>query len=391
MMKKYILMALCMSTGTMMAQWSDQGTGTTEDLNDVFFLDDNNGWAVGRNGAIVRTSDGGDTWTAQNSGTQEDLQEVFMVSASVGYAVGDQGTVVKYNGTSWSELPNVGTTLDMFGVFFLSADQGWISGDWGRIMRTENGGDSWTTENDNGNFSNLMNAIHMFSATDGWAVGTTGKIVHYNGTFWQDVSSGTTTELLGLDFTDASHGIAVGKSGTIRVYNGSDWNTSNSGLSTTFIYDVSYANASLAYAACTDGVILKYDGNVWTKDYEYSGIGTEIFYGVAARASGKTWVAGIGGDMKHLDAGGTTGVSLPETDPLITTCPNPSGKTFFIRLSGHFNGVLRISDLSGRTVKHLPVSETTGTIEVDMNGLNSGVYFIEHTGPEHRVYKHIIH
>jgi hypothetical protein len=33
--------------------WSEQTSGTSEDLCDVYFVDQNNGWAVGDNGIII--------------------------------------------------------------------------------------------------------------------------------------------------------------------------------------------------------------------------------------------------------------------------------------------------------------------------------------------------
>ena len=39
--------------------WVNQETGTEDVLEDIFFLDDKHGWAVGENGLILHTSNGG--------------------------------------------------------------------------------------------------------------------------------------------------------------------------------------------------------------------------------------------------------------------------------------------------------------------------------------------
>ena len=49
--------------------WTKQTSNTTELLNDIHFVDNMTGWAVGDNGTIVATVDGGANWTVQNSGT----------------------------------------------------------------------------------------------------------------------------------------------------------------------------------------------------------------------------------------------------------------------------------------------------------------------------------
>ena len=39
--------------------WDAQETGAEDVLEDIFFLDDKHGWAVGENGLILYTSNGG--------------------------------------------------------------------------------------------------------------------------------------------------------------------------------------------------------------------------------------------------------------------------------------------------------------------------------------------
>jgi len=44
-----------------------------EEMNAIYFADSNNGWAVGFEGTILHTSDGGVNWVQQTSGTGDDL------------------------------------------------------------------------------------------------------------------------------------------------------------------------------------------------------------------------------------------------------------------------------------------------------------------------------
>ncbi len=48
-------------------------------LNSILFVDFNLGWAVGFQGAILKTSDGGATWVPQNSGTKKDLFSIGLM------------------------------------------------------------------------------------------------------------------------------------------------------------------------------------------------------------------------------------------------------------------------------------------------------------------------
>ena len=64
----------------------------------------------------------------------------------------------------------------------------------------------------------------MLSTDEGVAVGTFGKILHWNGTDWSAVpSSPTTFRLRSVFMTSASDGWAVGDYGVIIQYVGTEW------------------------------------------------------------------------------------------------------------------------------------------------------------------------
>lgn len=79
---------------------------TSKQLLAVFFTDENTGWAVGKEGRILRTANGGTGWTAQTLGSvSKDLVALHFVSSELGYAVGKDGTVLKY-GTQTGGVPD---------------------------------------------------------------------------------------------------------------------------------------------------------------------------------------------------------------------------------------------------------------------------------------------
>ena len=57
--------------------WDIQPSGTTSDLNSIYFTDANTGYIVGYNGTILKTNNSGTTWNAQTSGTTNELVSVF--------------------------------------------------------------------------------------------------------------------------------------------------------------------------------------------------------------------------------------------------------------------------------------------------------------------------
>ena len=56
------------------ASWKQASVPVSSDLTAVFFVDDKQGWAVGHDGVILHTADGGEKWELQLSGrTANDL------------------------------------------------------------------------------------------------------------------------------------------------------------------------------------------------------------------------------------------------------------------------------------------------------------------------------
>jgi len=67
------------------AQWTDQVSGTTEDLHDIYFVNENTGYCVGANGTILKTTNGGDVWTSLSSDITTFLSSVYFVNENKGW------------------------------------------------------------------------------------------------------------------------------------------------------------------------------------------------------------------------------------------------------------------------------------------------------------------
>ena len=58
------------------------------------FINGQEGWAVGSEGTVIHTVDGGLSWTKQISATTHPLERVFIADRGHGWAVGFGGTIV---------------------------------------------------------------------------------------------------------------------------------------------------------------------------------------------------------------------------------------------------------------------------------------------------------
>ncbi|MFH1699684.1 MAG: YCF48-related protein [Candidatus Zixiibacteriota bacterium] len=72
------------------------------DLYAISFTDTNNGTAVGENGTILRTNNGGASWKIQTSGTSKDLLGVSLTDANKCTTVGRNGTILRTTNGGWN-------------------------------------------------------------------------------------------------------------------------------------------------------------------------------------------------------------------------------------------------------------------------------------------------
>jgi hypothetical protein len=68
-----------------------------------------------------------------------------------------------------------------------------------------------------------LTSVWGSSASDVWAVGYGGLVIHYDGTAWSRVDAGTTNDLHGVSGTSASDAWLVGEMGLIEHWDGVRW------------------------------------------------------------------------------------------------------------------------------------------------------------------------
>ncbi len=75
------------------------------DVDKAFFLDTLLGWGI-KGHDIYQTTDGGNSWVQQNSNTNNELYDIFFINQSLGWAVGFNGTIL--------HTINGGTPVELF-------------------------------------------------------------------------------------------------------------------------------------------------------------------------------------------------------------------------------------------------------------------------------------
>jgi photosystem II stability/assembly factor-like uncharacterized protein len=104
-MKKITTLLFILITISFYAQWNIQASGIKESLFDIHCITEDFVVAVGQDGKILKTTDGGLNWVQKNSGTTAYLDKVEFGSPNVGYIVGGAKLLKTIDaGESWSSI-----------------------------------------------------------------------------------------------------------------------------------------------------------------------------------------------------------------------------------------------------------------------------------------------
>jgi photosystem II stability/assembly factor-like uncharacterized protein len=202
--------------------WGGQTNPVNQNLNGIFMKDQLGGWAVGNNGTIIVTGNGGGTWTAQTSNAAGialngvDFAFDSGTGSSRGAVVG-AGGAVRYtadSGTTWSTgVSNTGN--DLFAVDMLDIATGWAVGANGTIVKTTDGGATWTAQASNSGAG--LYAVHFVDANNGWVAGAGGTLITTadGGATWTVQPWMFDEDTRGVAATDVSHVWLCGQNGDI--------------------------------------------------------------------------------------------------------------------------------------------------------------------------------
>ncbi|HTL82227.1 MAG TPA: YCF48-related protein [Bacteroidia bacterium] len=367
--------------------WNQQtGVGTT-DLYGVHFPNLNNGWAVGLNGIILVTTNGGNTWIQQASPVGSNLSCVFFVDANNGWACGDGGTIIHTTngGSNWAvqSTPNLNTLRS---IHFSDVNNGWCCGTANTIFHTSNGGTTWTAQTSSAPANAVLTAVQFPSSTTGYVAASINTPNGYvmnttnSGTAWANQSAPTTNNLNALDFMSTTTGWATGKAGTIykTVNSGATWSNSNTGVGTHIYRGVSFATLNDGWVVGDSGYIYHTanGGTSWTWQNTFMISTLRSVHFVDATDG---WAVGDNGTILRIASPG--GVHESGLLSVINIYPNPTtgNSTIEISSADESKAKYSVTDLSGRIIleENIQLQQGENTIPVQLPAdLDKGIYTV---------------
>jgi len=189
---------------------------SSKTLHAVCFSDSNTGFIAGDSATLLKSSNGGDLWQPLALAANTDLMSVCFTAPQTGYVAGTHGLAFKTvdGGTSWNPLPT-GVTGDLHGLSFPDITTGYavaFQANWDTtyLIKTSDAGTSWTTKNIPGFF---VQAVTFTSADTGYAACNEGKILKTTdgGNSWSlQCTVPGIYALLSLSFPTKNRGFACG-------------------------------------------------------------------------------------------------------------------------------------------------------------------------------------
>jgi photosystem II stability/assembly factor-like uncharacterized protein len=401
MKKFYILLVVSFLVNGAMAQWVQQNSGTTKNLNSVYFTDVNTGYAVGDSGTILKTNDGGLNWILQPVSTHQKLSTVIFIDVLTGYIVGDSGTIIKTTdgGSNWN-IQMTDTTYTLTDIHFLSSNTGFIVGFIirhlsrpdvmiGIVLKTIDGGSNWDSVFSSG--TQLL-SVDFPSVDTGYIAGWTGGLPAAalilktidGGSTWETDTYSHIWKFYSLLFINNVTGYWINATHNIcKTLDGCEtWEEHNIGEGYEIV-KIYFNGMGLGYAVGNDGlsnnngIILNTldDGLNWSTQYSMP---SNTFNSIYFPSTNIGFVVGDSGViLKTINGGYPLAIDdHQQITSALKLYPIPTSTTITIEIP--IEGQLSIQNTSGQEFLQRAVTESTTTF--DVSRFKSGVYFIKVMG-----------
>ncbi len=131
--------------------WRQAAVPVSVLLTAVSFADGQNGWAVGHDGAVLHSSDGGASWSLQLEGNRINALRVEQLETELDALRLEAGADPRVLENLEYALDDArfaledGPNMPLLDVWFADSLHGFVLGAYGQLLQTRDGGNSWQT------------------------------------------------------------------------------------------------------------------------------------------------------------------------------------------------------------------------------------------------------
>lgn len=280
------------------------------ELETIDLISSTEGWAGGEGGRLLRLHNG--SWSIYSSPTTLGINDIEMVDANDGWLAAGFGHTYHWDGSSWNSHYIAPGNYNILSLSIVTSDDIWAAGYY--LYHWD--GSSWNTTTTSQNIK-AVSMVPGSSGGDGWAVGSNGTILRWNGSTWGSFTSPTSASLEDVKMISESDGWAVGYEGTVLHWDGTSWTVFSSfpasNIATIWELAVNTANDiwAIGFDNGANG-IYHWNGTEWLREYtDY--VGT-LFNGVdvtPGSGGNEAYVVGRGGYMTKWDGTDWSAVNDP--------------------------------------------------------------------------------
>lgn len=255
----------------LVGSWVNQDSKTTQNINDIFFINADRGWYVGSAGRVGYTTNSGLIWNSQILSSTIDFLTLHFIDESIGWIGGTNGRLMKTvnGGLSWFNLSISNLTDNINGIFFVNSQNGWLVTSRGRFYKTTNGGGSWILQP--WITSSQYTDVFFFNNDIGWIIGNSSFILKTidGGNTWDSFYFNMgETKRNSIFFSDSLNGWITGDRGSIAFTKdgGVTWKKSLTNTEIDF-KKVAFTTLLNGWAVGENGSLFYTDngGKVWIK------------------------------------------------------------------------------------------------------------------------------
>jgi len=387
-----LLLVLLLTNTNSNSQWSKIPSGTTSNLNDIYFIDKNIGFVTGNLGCILKTTNGGDNWTSISPYTDPldaiGFKTVYFMDENTGFVAGGMMFILKTtnSGIKWDTV-YVGTFFDSMirDLCFVNDTLGFAVGT--NVLITTDGGETWE-KNTSGPLSGVK--VQFLNENEGFIAGYNS--IWYTsdaGDSWDEITGANmSSNLYSLCFINSNTGFVADHDGNIHKTSdrGDTW--SETKVDNAELVDICFPSSSIGYAAGYTASIYKTvdQGKTWQKQYTgtLADFGTNSMYLVNNNLG---FLAGDYGTIKKTENGGgsISSNNISTVNKQMSIYPNPFSDHIRIQSEDNTQYRYQIFDNTGK--KCLQGYTSSDNI-IQLTTLQEGIYQLELCDKEENVIFH---
>jgi photosystem II stability/assembly factor-like uncharacterized protein len=401
--------------------------------NRIFALNDTLSFAVGENGAMVKSTDGGADWTPTPKGITANLLTAFAIDsmkAFVGGWYGVLGSTID-GGKTWKQT-KLSDGASIISLGFLDGNTGWAVDFLGSISKTLDGGQTWQTRTsgitdylnyvtatsgnvlyalDSNNPSKVfkttigggdwtlvatlpafIQSISFPDSANGWAVAFSGEVFHTRdgGKSWQPQATGVTAAILSVQFLDSMVGWASGNNQLLSTQDGgATWSAKSLPETNLQLF---FTDKNHGWIWNPGGLLYRTrdGGDIWRKIEKNEA--PVMIMGMHYADSLHGWRVGENGLIQKTGDGGGEGTPITFSSFLkgasffrMPVHLSDNGLSYTLQFPGRVDA--SVYNLDGKLIRRvLSGRQNAGRHFLDLSTLNApaGLYFLDFRSPSGR-------